>query len=331
MKKLILLCIILILPSLVFAQIDCPFGFVNDPAPGSCARYIDTNGNSICDLSEVPLTSDTGGTDREKIEYISSEDLKSRTIKEIAQAYNIDANEYASNLAKYLGKGVLISNLLQDLHDDEGLCAGIAAEIALSIKNGNTETNYAELISGEELKDMKVYEVAEKYNISDQDYVNTLAEYLGKKVKLTDTFQLLYDNYGLEPSMAKEIVFQMGGSIEANAVVQGSNNVLPRYKFGFILIAILILYFLSYLMIRIKKLSLLNHRRLWNILLFITFLASTVLGLLLIIRVNWGWSFNLPFSMLYWHVEFGTAMAIISIFHIIWHWRYFVSIFKDNK
>ena len=31
---------------------DCPKGLVNDPYPGSCAQYIDTNNNGICDHSE---------------------------------------------------------------------------------------------------------------------------------------------------------------------------------------------------------------------------------------------------------------------------------------
>jgi len=31
----------------------CPRGLVNDPYPGKCRRYVDNNGNGICDLSEV--------------------------------------------------------------------------------------------------------------------------------------------------------------------------------------------------------------------------------------------------------------------------------------
>ena len=33
--------------------VACPFGLVNDPSPGKCRRYVDRNGNGICDLSEV--------------------------------------------------------------------------------------------------------------------------------------------------------------------------------------------------------------------------------------------------------------------------------------
>ena len=36
----------------IFAWLDCPFGKINDPYPGSCFRYVDTNNNKICDHSE---------------------------------------------------------------------------------------------------------------------------------------------------------------------------------------------------------------------------------------------------------------------------------------
>ncbi len=33
----------------------CPYGLVNDPYPGECRKYVDQNGNGICDLSEPDL------------------------------------------------------------------------------------------------------------------------------------------------------------------------------------------------------------------------------------------------------------------------------------
>ncbi len=44
-------------PSLAAATIltACPLGLVADPYPGECRRYVDNNGNRICDLSEPPL------------------------------------------------------------------------------------------------------------------------------------------------------------------------------------------------------------------------------------------------------------------------------------
>ncbi|MBN1162524.1 DUF4405 domain-containing protein [Patescibacteria group bacterium] len=39
------------------AWLDCPFGRINDPSPGLCNRYVDSDGNDICDHSE-PAPSD---------------------------------------------------------------------------------------------------------------------------------------------------------------------------------------------------------------------------------------------------------------------------------
>jgi len=53
-KALALLTImgLLLKPSIVFAWDDCPKEMVNDPYPGECARYIDTDNDGICDHSQ---------------------------------------------------------------------------------------------------------------------------------------------------------------------------------------------------------------------------------------------------------------------------------------
>jgi len=43
-----------------YAWDDCPKGLVNDPYPGKCPSYIDTDENGICDHSE-PAPEDRGG------------------------------------------------------------------------------------------------------------------------------------------------------------------------------------------------------------------------------------------------------------------------------
>ncbi len=49
-----------LIPS-AFAWNDCPFGLKNDPYPGQCPKYVDTNQNGICDHSEDP-PADTSNT-----------------------------------------------------------------------------------------------------------------------------------------------------------------------------------------------------------------------------------------------------------------------------
>lgn len=40
----------------------CPYGLSNDPFPGQCGRYIDSNGDGICDLSQVLASSSTSSS-----------------------------------------------------------------------------------------------------------------------------------------------------------------------------------------------------------------------------------------------------------------------------
>lgn len=57
MKKIFSLIFLLVL---IFSQckntasawLDCPYNRINDPFPGQCPLYIDTNNNQICDRSE---------------------------------------------------------------------------------------------------------------------------------------------------------------------------------------------------------------------------------------------------------------------------------------
>lgn len=59
MKKTVFFLTIIILANLsinVSAWDDCPFGLKDEPYPGTCPRYIDTNKDGICDHSQsIPI------------------------------------------------------------------------------------------------------------------------------------------------------------------------------------------------------------------------------------------------------------------------------------
>jgi Mg/Co/Ni transporter MgtE len=65
------------------------------------------------------------------------------------------------------------------------------------------------------------------------------------------------------------------------------------------------------------------HRYLWNYLLLASFLLSGILGLVLAIFIDYKISISWYRGFLWLHVESGIIMAVISFFHIGWHWRYF--------
>ena len=86
-------------------------------------------------------------------------------------------------------------------------------------------------------------------------------------------------------------------------------------------VVLIVLYLISWILSKRHVITISMHRKIWNILLFISFLISGLLGLLLVVRLNY--RVPMPFWITRWHVEIGIPMLVIGVFHLIWHWRYF--------
>jgi spermidine synthase len=71
--------------------------------------------------------------------------------------------------------------------------------------------------------------------------------------------------------------------------------------------------------------SLKSHRKGWNYLLLITFLITGLLGLFSVIKINYNLEVKGYEQLLRWHVSFGIAMVVISLFHLSWHLKYYFS------
>ncbi|MBT4209793.1 hypothetical protein HON36_00605 [Candidatus Parcubacteria bacterium] len=95
-----------------------------------------------------------------------------------------------------------------------------------------------------------------------------------------------------------------------------------------IALPLFVLYILSHILSKKRIISVINHRKFWNLLLLISFVISGGLGILLIININFNLNIPLPFDMLFWHVEIGIVMFAITICHISWHLSYFKNILK---
>jgi hypothetical protein len=53
--------------------------------------------------------------------------------------------------------------------------------------------------------------------------------------------------------------------------------------------------------------------------------------LFLTLNLEFDLNITLPVNMLFWHVEASIVMGIILVFHIIWHWKYFVKMVKTDS
>lgn len=106
-------------------------------------------------------------------------------------------------------------------------------------------------------------------------------------------------------------------------------------KSPYLLISLLFLVSFTYLVTwSLYKLLIIKrnlHQKIWNVILLITFLIVAILGLLLAGQVNYKWEIQNIDKIVNWHVNFGIALAAVSIFHLLWHWSYYKNIFKKNK
>ena len=87
---------------------------------------------------------------------------------------------------------------------------------------------------------------------------------------------------------------------------------------------LLVSYFISLLMLRLRVVPMRSHRKFWNTLLLIFFLSTAMLGLFLAIKVNFKLDISWVEEALQWHVDSGIGFSLIAIFHLLWHIPYYL-------
>jgi len=96
-KKLyVVLLIIILTPIAVYAWNDCPYGLLNDPFPGSCPRYVDTNHDDICDHSQSPSSASTNTTSNPNMDNSSAngKNESNVSVSDIQKANTIPNENY---------------------------------------------------------------------------------------------------------------------------------------------------------------------------------------------------------------------------------------------
>lgn len=158
-------------------------------------------------------------------------------------------------------------------------------------------------------------------------YPGACARYIDKDNNgICDHSQTVTENINMD---AELVLTKSDSNNKTSDAIEKTNNQPERvYHFLPISLFLIILYTTSHILSKKKIIRVVNHRKIWNILLLITFMISGILGVLLIIEINFAVTIPLKFNILFWHVESGIAMFVISLFHIFWHWTYFKNIFK---
>lgn len=95
MKKVyVVLLIIILTPIAVYAWNDCPYGLLNDPFPGQCPRYVDTNYDNICDHSESPNTGTTNTSNPNTSNNNNDQNKSNTSVSDIQKANSIPNENY---------------------------------------------------------------------------------------------------------------------------------------------------------------------------------------------------------------------------------------------
>ena len=120
---------------------------------------------------------------------------------------------------------------------------------------------------------------------------------------------------------------------EETTIEEPADNTPQKKPYDLILISALTLglYALTFILVKANVLKKTTHRKIWNTLLLITGLVSCLLGFFLVLQINYGWKMDWFWTVKYYHVQFGIAMTIVAVFHILWHMNYWKTLFKKRE
>lgn len=102
------------------------------------------------------------------------------------------------------------------------------------------------------------------------------------------------------------------------------------YPLWSITILTILLYSMSLGLSRIGMVSKLNHRRFWNVLLLLTFLITGLIGLFMVVKINYKLHYPFYDKLVGYHVGFGIGMAVIGFFHFWWHLSYYLKLIRQG-
>jgi hypothetical protein len=233
---------------------DCPRGEVDCVYPGECSRYVDTNGDGICDHSQA-----------EPVTTTAAVDTTATTPATAAAATTATTATTTATAAS---------------NDTD------AAAAAILIATGSTDT----IVSTTPSTDSG-----------------------GSTVAAADT---------------ATVAVATGA---AAAIDSGGYSFFTHYYISPIALAFFLVYAVSFVLYKTKRMRVSTHRKIWNVLLLVTFLITGVFGLLLAIQLDYELPFTIPIDMLFWHVEAGIVMTLISLFHMGWHFNYYKNLLRSAR
>lgn len=96
-------------------------------------------------------------------------------------------------------------------------------------------------------------------------------------------------------------------------------------------VLVILFYALSFAFTKMGLVSRTNHRKFWNVLLLLAFLASGLIGMFMVVKINYKLTLSFYEQMVAYHVAFGIGMVLVGFFHFWWHLKYYLKLFISEK
>jgi hypothetical protein len=277
-------------PDAALARNKCPYGLVNDPYPGRCGRYIDTNGDDICDLSQTISAATTTTTlPVTTTEVVTTTTTDGSSTGKATVAANLTTTTTASGepptgdcpLGPCAGCQACVSIAPNFQYDSEASAQMVAAGTLLAVTtNSGSPTN---------------------------------------------------PGSGSGTAVFSDPVVDSGSADTSTDTASGGSSLFTHYLVSPIAFGFLLIYSVSFILYKTKRMKISTHRKIWNVLLLGTFLVTGIFGVILAIQIDYTLPFTIPIDLLFWHVEAGIVMTFISLFHMGWHFKYYRSLLRKTR
>lgn len=90
-------------------------------------------------------------------------------------------------------------------------------------------------------------------------------------------------------------------------------------------------YLLTYGLYKFNLIKKSLHVNIWNMIIGLAFLISGGAGFILLILLEMGIVSSLNSPLLYWHVELGVSLVLVTIFHFHIYWKSARTMFVSAK
>ncbi|MDD3985443.1 MAG: hypothetical protein PHY59_06095 [Methanobacterium sp.] len=81
------------------------------------------------------------------------------------------------------------------------------------------------------------------------------------------------------------------------------------------------IYLLTYCLYRMDLIKKALHVNIWNLIIGSIFLISAGAGFVLLLLMEFGVVLPISSQLLYWHVELGMSLFLVTIFHFHTYWK----------